>query len=89
MLRVTKTSENASRVTLKLEGQIVSDWAGEMERECRGWLQSKRLVLLDLEQVTFTDSRGVAMLRRAAADGVELRNCPPLIEALLRDETLP
>ena len=68
---------------LKVEGQLVAEWVGEMEAECSRWMASGRKVLLDLADVTLLDDRGVRMLKRIILDGVGLVNCSALINGLL------
>ena len=84
MLRITRVAESASQVTYKVEGKIVAEWVFELERECLAVLQEKRKVRLDVSAVTFIDRRGVAAMRRLAAEHVAIINCPEFIGELLR-----
>jgi anti-anti-sigma regulatory factor len=85
MLRITKINGNEATVTLKLEGQIVSDWVRELERECRVALAQGRRVHLDFTHVTFVDERGCASLRNLVSDQLDIVQCPALIRSLLDD----
>ena len=86
VLRITEVSRRSSLVTLKLEGQIASDWVEELENECLRSLQHQRNVSLDFTGVTFIDSSGINMLGRIATDNLKIINCPALIEDLLRPD---
>jgi hypothetical protein len=83
VLSITRVAESASHVSLKLEGQIVSEWVSLPERECLTWLQEKRRVILDVSEVTFIDRRGLEMLRRLISPFLQIINTPALIEELL------
>ena len=84
MLRITKMAESPSIVTLKLEGRIASDWLSLLEKECLRFLEEKRKVVLDFSEVTFVDWRGVEMLGKISANNIQVINCCPLIEELLK-----
>ena len=84
MLRVTRVSEDSASVTLKVEGEIVSEWVSVLERECLASLEAKTLAILDLAGVTFIDAEGVAMLKRLGFQRVKIVNCSPLVADLLR-----
>jgi len=73
MLRIT-TFENGQIATLRLEGRLVGDWVGELER-C--WIRiknanHKRKLKVDLTDVEFVDERGEELLERAFLEGAEL-----------------
>lgn len=84
MLRITKVVESLTQVTLKLEGRIVSDWVSLLERECQTLLHEKQRVRLDFSEVTFIDGRGVEMLKRIAAENLQILNCSAFIEDLFK-----
>ncbi|GIX47540.1 MAG: hypothetical protein KatS3mg131_1751 [Candidatus Tectimicrobiota bacterium] len=89
MLRITPVAATPARVTLKLEGRLVADWASLLAEACQAARQAHRQVRLDLAEVTFIDGRGVAVLQRLAADGVELLNPSAFAEALLARAGVP
>ncbi len=83
MLRITNVNESESRATLRVEGQIVSKWVAELERETKRLLQSERRVVLDFAGVKFIGSQGAEMVKRITTDNVEIINCSALIKDLL------
>ncbi len=85
MLRITNVNESESRATLRVEGQIVSKWVAELERETKRLLQSERWVVLDFAGVNFIGSQGAEMVKRIVTDGVEIVNCSALIQGLLNE----
>ena len=83
MLRITRIEASDVHVTLKLEGQLVSDWVTELERECQRTLAQHQRVRLDLQDVTSVDRRAARMVAALPADSVVLVNCPPIVRELL------
>ncbi len=85
MLRITNVNESESRATLRVEGQIVSNWVAELERETKRLLQSGRRVVLDFAGVKFIGSQGADMVKRIPTDNVEIINCSALIKGFLNE----
>jgi len=84
LLRITGIEDGQPGVTtLKVEGRLVADSVGVLEQECRGPRRDSPKIRLDFSRVTFIDGRGVDLLRRLRASGVEIANCPPFVECLL------
>jgi anti-anti-sigma regulatory factor len=83
MLRITKVVDSGSDVTLKLEGQLASEWVAEFERECRGALAEHRRVFLDLQDVTFVDLVGVRTIQALACVALHIVNCPTILLELI------
>ena len=86
-MRIRQVADSRTETTLLVEGRIVSEWVGVLERECRQLRREpRRRLRLDLTAVTFIDPRGVAALRRLADDGVAVVRVPDFIDALLRGD---
>ena len=85
-LRITREGGSRSRATLKLEGKVVAEWAALLERECFEFLQSRRLVVLDLAGVTFVDRTGIQTVERLSQAGVEIRCRPGAVASVLEGE---
>ena len=87
MLRIRQVTDSRTEATLLVEGRIVSEWVGLLERECRQLrLEPRRRLQLDLTAVTFIDPPGVSALRRLVAEGVAIVRVPDFIDALLRGD---
>lgn len=86
MLRITKTLESRSLVTLKVEGRIVSEWVPVLKEECLRALRERQQVRLDLSDVSFIDRRGAEMLKQIESENLQIINCPALIQDLLTAE---
>jgi hypothetical protein len=72
-LRITREEESGPRAELRLEGRLVAEWVGLLERECLGVLRSRGAMSLDLAGVNFVDRAGVRTLARLSRAGVEIR----------------
>jgi len=83
VLRITREEGSRSRSTLKLEGNVVGEWAALLERECSDLLRSRGAVSLDLAAVRFVDRAGVEALERLGRVGVEIRCRPGLLACVL------
>ncbi len=83
MLRITKVAENQAQVILQVEGQIVSYWVAELERETNRLLKGNRKVVLDFAEVSFIGPQGTEMLKRLSIEDVEIINCSDVIKDLL------
>jgi hypothetical protein len=85
MLRLT-TARGPERVTLQVEGELVSAWVDLMDNECQRLLATGQMLQIDLECVTYLDSRAVLRLRALKGAGADLVRCPPLIETMLAED---
>jgi hypothetical protein len=84
MLRLTRTQDTGRDVIIKVEGQIVEDWATFLEQECLSAREPGQTVSIDLADVHFVDTRAIQALQRLSAARFPLLHCPPLVEELLR-----
>lgn len=69
MLRLTVIARSPAEVVLAVDGWIVGEDVGLLEREGEDWLQQARSLVLELDGVRFVDQSGIALLRRWAATG--------------------
>ena len=83
MLRITPL-ERHGKVTLKLEGRVVGPWVGVLRDYCEDLLARESRVDLDLGDILFIDSGGVALLRQLTTRQVALNNCSPFTTEQLR-----
>jgi hypothetical protein len=69
-------------VSIGLEGKLIGAWVGETRRIV-ATASASNLVCLNLQGLTFADSRGIELLRTLRREGIPLLGCSPLIEGLL------
>ena len=84
MLKISEAGRANHSVTLKLEGRVVGPWVGELRQICEALLTEGRTLKLDLAEVTFADTDGVAVLTDFKSRGVRFRNCSPFVEEQLK-----
>jgi anti-anti-sigma regulatory factor len=83
-LRITRIEDTgAGLVTLRVEGRVVAEAVGVLERECWRSLEAAPKVLVDFSGVTFIDGRGVDMLKRISGQRLRVVNCSVFVEHLL------
>jgi hypothetical protein len=69
-------------VSIGLEGKLLGAWVEEARQIVAAARASAR-VCLNLQGLTFADSRGIELLRTLRQEGIPLLGCSPLIEGLL------
>ena len=74
MLRIMRTESESEHTTLRLEGQVIGPWVGELERTCAPILASGANLVLDLSGVSFLSREGVLALCRLRDRRVPLLN---------------
>jgi len=87
MLRITPTESSTRQITLRLEGRIAGPWVTELWKACEKVLGEGRALVLNLAEVSFLDSAGVALLTQVRSRGVELAECSPFVAEQLRKAT--
>jgi anti-anti-sigma regulatory factor len=88
VLRITLHCADPPEAELRLEGQIVGDWARLLERECYALLQRSETVVLDLGGVAYVDGTGAEVLASLPARRVRCRNQSPLLHELISDRRM-
>lgn len=83
MLRLVKTNETPRRLTLRVEGRLVSPWLEVLERECRRGLSEGRVVTVDFSGVVYAGPAGIALARELAGQGVRLEQLSPIMAELI------
>jgi anti-anti-sigma regulatory factor len=72
-------------VSIGLEGKLLGAWVEEA-RQIIAAARAFDRVCLNLQGLTFADSRGIELLRTLRREGVPLLGCSPLIEGLLASD---
>jgi anti-anti-sigma regulatory factor len=84
MLRISQLEPTDQAVVLRVEGQIMGPWVNVLQTCCEEALTEGQSVTLDLADVTFMDTDGIALLRELTAQRVALVNCSPFAATQLR-----
>jgi anti-anti-sigma regulatory factor len=84
MLRITKTFEDDSRITLRLDGKIISTTAPDLEELCLQHRNGRnKSISLDFSGVTFIDNDGLEALKKIRSRGVLMINGSLFVKTLL------
>jgi anti-anti-sigma factor len=90
MLRITVVESSRSAVTLRVEGRIAGPWVEELRTTCNVHTDPDQVQLyLDLEDVSFADSAGIALLKELRDQGVALLRISPFLTELLKNYFSP
>ena len=81
MLLITKPVQMTFAL-IGLEGKLLGAWVEEARQIIAAARASDR-ICLNLQGLTFADSRGIELLRSLRREGIPLLGCSPLIEGLL------
>lgn len=85
MLKISIISDSDKAIQLQLEGKLVGPWVEELQRLSDEALSHQKAVSLDLERVSFVDSRGVTLLRDLARKQVSRVNCSQFVTQQLKE----
>jgi hypothetical protein len=85
VLRIWRTDEGASRVTLRVSGHFGGPWVSELEELCEHLFAEGRRITLDLWDVGFIDERGVGLIRLVSSRGATVASTSPFVAARLQE----
>jgi ABC-type transporter Mla MlaB component len=88
MLRISESNSSEKAATLRLEGQMIGQWVGAVEKVCEQYLASDRKLTLDLAEVLFVDRSGIVLLQELMRRGVRLAFCSPFLTEQLKEVIL-
>ena len=88
MLRITPVESPNDSVMLRLEGRVSGPWVDELRAACEKALNLKKILALNLAEVSFLDVAGVNLLANLRARGVELVECSIFVREQLRTNNL-
>jgi ABC-type transporter Mla MlaB component len=84
MLRISESLSSAGITTLRLEGRLSGPWVEEASRSCEFYSGNIRRLNLDLEELSFVDREGIALLNTLAKRGVGFTNCSQFLKERLK-----
>ena len=86
MLKISLTEASDKAVTIRLEGRVRGPWVEELRRSCEPLLAKGRRLFLDLTEVSFVDTAGVALCRCLRDRNVTILCCSPFVAEQLKGE---
>jgi len=84
MLRISIVDSSRQVFTLRVEGQVKGCWVEELRRSCEEALVTGSRLRLDLRDVSFADSCGIALLKNLSRRQVALVNPSPFVGEQLK-----
>ncbi|MGC1453013.1 MAG: hypothetical protein WA830_23525 [Candidatus Sulfotelmatobacter sp.] len=87
MLKISIISDSDQAIQFQLEGKLVGPWVEELQRLSDEAFSHQKAMSLDLERVSFGDSRGVTLLRDLARRQVSQVKCSPFVSQQLKEAT--
>lgn len=85
MLKITKDTENATRIRMNLYGRFTNEYVPEVEKALSGGSEGRK-VTLDLSNVTFVDRQAMEFLSRVKSKRVEIENTPSYVMRWIEQE---
>ena len=85
MLRISESGSEQDVITFRLEGQLSGPWVEETRRSCAAHAGNGHRLNLDLEELSFVDQDGIALLQVLAQNGVGLSNCSQFLKERLKE----
>ncbi len=84
MLRISESVSSDGITTFRLEGQLSGPLVEEARRSC-DFPGNGHQLNLDLEELSFVDREGIALLNTLAKRGVGLTNCSQFLKERLKE----
>ena len=76
MLKIKRVSPPIQEITLKLDGRVTGQWVELLRESAESEMEAGLRITLDLENVSFIDGEGLALIRSLMDRGVQQANAP-------------
>lgn len=83
MLKITRAWSN-QEVTLQLDGRVTDKWIELLSESAESALAEGLRLTLDLENISFIDCEGLALIKNLIGRGVRQVNAPLFVAEQLR-----
>jgi len=87
MLRISIMDSSDRLRIFRLEGMVIGRWVEELRDLCERALQQSQDVMVDLNDVSYIDREGIALLMSLRDRQVALLNPQPFVAELLKRPT--
>lgn len=84
MLKISVVDSSPQTVTLRLEGQVIGPWVGELRQVCERFLTRDDHLTLDFTDVSFIDRNGLAFCRSLQERHVIFTHCSAFVTEQLK-----
>lgn len=80
MLKITRAVLSEREITLQLDGRVTGQWAALLQDSAESVLNEGITLNVDLQNISFIDCEGIAVIRNLIKRGARHQN-PPLFVA--------
>jgi len=80
MLKITRAVLSEREITLQLDGRVTGQWAALLQDSAESVLNEGITLNVDLQNISFIDCEGIAVIRNLIQRGARHQN-PPLFVA--------
>ena len=87
MIRITVVTTSGAKTRVIVEGRITIGSSVELAGACLEHISQGNHLILDLSNVTFADSDGVALVRSLIERGCILEECSDLVRSLIENRS--
>ena len=84
MLKITRVAGSNQEVTLQLHGRVADKWIALLSESAESALAEGLRLTLDLENISFIDCEGLALIKTLMGRGVRQVNAPLFVAEQLR-----
>ena len=84
MLKITKVATSNQEITLQLDGRVTGQWIELLRESAESVLEERMRLTLDLENTSFIDCEGLALIKNLMGQGVRQVNAPLFVAEQLR-----
>src|SRR6185295_11293069 len=84
MLKITRVAWSNQEVTLQLDGRVADQWIELLSESAESALEEGLRLTLDLENISFIDCEGLALIKSLMGRGVRQVNAPLFVAEQLR-----
>lgn len=85
MLKITRVASSKQEVTLQLDGRVLGQWVELLRESAESVLKEGMRLTLDLENTSFIDCEGIALIKRLIDRGVRQVKAPPFVTEQIRN----
>ena len=84
MLKITRVASTNDEITLRLDGSVAGPWIELLAKSAESALAEGLRLTLDLENISFIDCEGLALIKNLMGRGVRQVNAPLFVAEQLR-----
>ena len=84
MLKITRVASTNDEITLRLDGSVAGPWIELLAKSAESALAEGLRLTLDLENISFIDCEGLALIKNLMSRGVRQVNAPLFVAEQLK-----